>query len=1001
MEIVLVNTAMPFGPDTISKATLGGSETAVLMAAKELKKRGHTVNVFTPLPPQGRPDHIPSGYVDEDGVRYLDIEAYGNFIGNTEVDLLIVCRDPRAIATSSQAKKRVLWMHDIATHTGMAKAFEEMQWTFDEVWTVSEFHRQQVHEVTGYPLHSIVALRNGIVPVEVVKPPFRLDKTLVYAARPERGLANLLREGGIMENLPDYTLKLAFYENTHESMRDFYQWCYSRVQALPNVEAPQPLPQTQMRQWLADATAYIYPTQFEETSCILARECIEQGTPFFTTREGALPETLGDCGLFFEDYANAIWEEGRIDEIPENGSPEWCKLFADFVRCCLETDLPETKTAVENMAERTDLYWDGVAKMMEANAEPAEVNDFSRAYSLVMDGDVVPAKVFLENKGDVLGLNWAEERLLDEIHQFYPFLHAEDDPRYETLAGYYKRFYAFKDHELSTTQETVDIQKHSPRMEQFRQELSKLADGSLVVEYGCGEGHVVVPLAQQFPNLRFVAFDQVQTNVDHVLNDYGSLPNVRAYRASTPHDARICLADELADAVICVEVLEHCERPWEVATGVEDMCKLGGRVIINTPFGPWEPQTFKHKANEYQWRNHIWHFDKDTIREMFRDKPDMMLTCVGQGVLADDGRGIGNYLYSFTADHVPLKALDPIAKALRHNARQTVAAAVIAYNNEDTIRRMLNSLSHTCQIVQIAAGPCTDRTYDVVADWERDNPHVYVNLFDVPRIEAPAEYGGTDERNVGFGFDDARNASTEGLDDITDWTLWIDTDEYLAGNIGVYLRNNCLDAYIIPQHHFTVEPRGGAVQIDRPARLFKNNRGYMANGHIHEHFELPEGGPGHCHMLPNVDIGHTGYVNEEKRRSRFERNFPFLVWEHETDPDRKLHAFLWFRDIVHRMRYANFAGDKEATINFAMEADDWFKKHRKSMANFGAGLPTAMQYIGEVRKVLGKGVEMEVGFKFDDRQAGISGVFLDKEELYAIMDDALDSEFKRRTSRYY
>jgi hypothetical protein len=45
----------------------------------------------------------------------------------------------------------------------MTPAIDQVQFAIDEVWTVSEWHRQQIHEVTGYPLESIVALRNGIV----------------------------------------------------------------------------------------------------------------------------------------------------------------------------------------------------------------------------------------------------------------------------------------------------------------------------------------------------------------------------------------------------------------------------------------------------------------------------------------------------------------------------------------------------------------------------------------------------------------------------------------------------------------------------------------------------------------------------------------------------------------------------------------------------------------------------------------------------------------------
>lgn len=1001
MEIAIVSAAMAFGPETLRYSTVGGSETAGLMAAKEFAKRGHIVNVFTNLPAEGRPDFIRSGEKGDDGVRYLSLENFANFVGNTEIDLLVVLRDPRFVATTNQAKKRVLWMHDVATIRGMKRAFEQMAWTFDEVWAVSEWHKNQIHKATGYPLKNIVALRNGIVPVEVAKPPFRLDKTICYAARPERGLANFITEGGIMEHLSDYTLKLSTYANYPKEMEGFYQWCNHRINALPNVELPEELTQTQMRQRLADVTAYVYPTQFEETSCILARECIEQRTPILTTKEGALPETLGECALYFEDWfsiqcnRNDGWDQLE----PEKGSKDWCALFAEFVRWALESE--EGRHAIDvckvNMDCRSDLYWDGVVDMMLENCDPKEVSKFSRAWSLVQDGDVIPAYHYLLDGIDEN--DWASHNLLSEIERFYPFILEKDNPSYRTLADYYKEFYAFKKHELKTGEEGLRWARSAPRYQMIANVISKLPAGSTVYEYGAGEGHVIVPLAMDFPNINFIAFDQVQQNID-MHGEYGDVPNLQSFRAETPKEAFLLVERKQADAVICVEVLEHCVEPWSVITDVEAMCKEGGKVIITTPIGAWEPQTFAKKKNEYHFRNHIWHLDKNAIRKMYAEKKDIELAAICNGH-TQDGIVIGNYFYTYSADHVAVQSLDPLDKALAARSRQSCVAAIIAYDNADTILRMLNSLDGNVQAVQIALGPCTDRTPEIIDQWQIDHPWIYVNTIDVPKIAAPQRLGGSAPEGQEFGFDDARNKSVEGLYDIFDWVLWIDTDEYLSGNFSQYLRHNCLDGYLIPQHHFTVEPRGGQTQIDRPARLFRASAGYRARGHIHEHFEVPAGGPGHCFMLPNVDIGHTGYVNENVRQDRFARNYPFLAWDHETCSDRKLHPFLWYRDIVHRMRYAMKVQAMDAAVTLAKEGENYYQTHIKDMGNYGAGLPMALAYLAEIRKVLQKGVPLGISFRLDDREAGFEGIFLDTAEVRAIIDLMLEPEFRERTSRYY
>jgi len=982
MEIVIAAGGMPFGPTTLKHKSLGGSETAVIMLAQEIKKRGHLVTVFCELPDEGQPDFHHNGENDETGVRWLHTNNYQEYVQNTQMDLLICSRDPRLVAIPAQAKKKVLYCHDIATHRGLQVALDQMQWTFDEIWAVSKWYAKQIHKVTDFPLKDIKVVPNGIVPVETIPAP-RSETQLVYAARPERGLANLIREGGIMEKLPEYTLKVAMYNHFPDSMRDFYQWCYHRIEQLPNVEMVGSLRQQEMRQLLADSAAYIYPTQFEETSCILARECMSVGTPFLTTRVGALEETLGDCGLYFVS-------------VEEPGSAEWCDEFADWFRKSVTLDF-NTREVRKSMAKRTDLYWDTAAKAALKNAEPKPVKVFSRAWSLVQDGDVIPAYALLtaQDKLDVPSLELARQ-----IETFYPFMLNEDDPNYETLASYYKRFYAFKKPEIMYG---LDYAKETHRYQAIKRGVERdTKPGDLIVEYGCGEGHISGPLAEAFPDRRFIAFDQVQQNVDMVnkfQEDFGTT-NLKAYRADTPDEAGDYLdSNNRPDLVICVEVLEHCVRPWEVATQVESLVKPGGQVIITTPYGAWEPLTFEVKLEEFPWRNHIWHLDKSAARIMFGGKPNMEMISLAGGH-DNGGRSIGNLFYTYKADHEPIKQLDPLKKALAAHSRQTIGVAAICMNDEETILKMLHSLDRQVQFVQFAMGPSTDNTRSMIERFFAEHPHIQYRILDVPKITP--EY--TDDKGVlheGYSFGMARNDSTEGVADWFDWILWMDTDEYLSGSLPHFTRHNSLDAYLVPQHHFTVAPRGAATQVDRPARLFRTGRGYECTGHIHEHFEVPKGGPGRCFQLPNVDLGHTGYKNEDVRKERFNRNFPFLVWDHKVNPERRLGKFLWFRDIIHRMRFYQQGNNMDAALGLAEEAEKYYTENWKFMASFGTGTFQSLEYLSEARKLLNIGMDVEVTLQLDDRQCIMKGRFKNTEEINRVQKQILDSEFKRRESKYF
>jgi glycosyltransferase involved in cell wall biosynthesis len=275
MHVVIAAGGMPFGPRTPELASLGGSETAALMLAKALASRGHLVSMFCNLPRPPAPDACQPGTAP-DGVCYHDLREFGDYVAKTEHDLTIGLRDPQFMGMFCKSKKKVLWAHDIFTKRGMARALDVMGWTFDEIWAVSEWHRKQIHEATGYPLENIVALRNGIVRYDDVTTLYRDKKSIIYASRPERGLDNLIMPGGVMDNLPDYTLTVAMYEHFPEHMRGYYEQIMARMKAMPNVRFVGGKPNHELRRMIADSAAYIYPTQFEETSCILARECIEQ-----------------------------------------------------------------------------------------------------------------------------------------------------------------------------------------------------------------------------------------------------------------------------------------------------------------------------------------------------------------------------------------------------------------------------------------------------------------------------------------------------------------------------------------------------------------------------------------------------------------------------------------------------------------------------------------------------------------------------------------------------
>ncbi|MEE8606704.1 MAG: methyltransferase domain-containing protein [Nitrospiraceae bacterium] len=999
MEIAIVTGGMNFGPKTLDMKSLGGSEQAGLLICKALAVLGHNVTSFSNLPKKGEPDHCESGVLEDD-VRWIDIENYKTYITSTEVDLLVVQRDFRMLNLPHQARKAVLWVHDLATYTWTAEGIQQLGTNFNEIWTVSEFHRQQFHKVTGYPLDRIKATRNGIAEIKTMDMGPR-TKTLLFASRPERGLEHLVKEGGIMDMLKGsgFKLKVCMYANFPQAMEGYYNWLFGIINQRDDCEHMGSLTQKQLRQEMRNSFAYVYCADFEETSCLIARECIEQELPIICNDQGALPETVGKSGIIIKGQA-------KIGVTEPNA-----KTYRKFADAVLK--LEKDKTAYLNVQleqrKRKDLHWDGVAKQWGMWCKPqVKVSLFTRAWSLVQDSDIIPAIALIEAHTGTI--DFATKKLYRELREFYRFLSFGKAPPEWTLKQHYDNYY--KTLERPKTDLVSHDVSRQPRFQGLAETLKGLPDGSKVLDYACGEGSQMICLAKAFPNLDFygidISDDEVECAIRNAKKDGKPVgeSNIKAIWHGTCDDwPEELIKVGLFDAAMANEVLEHVLAPWDLAEKVETMVAQGGRFILTVPQGAWELAGCQLMGHEqFKWRAHCWHIDREALRTMFGRKKNIMLARIPTTVYPDK-RAVGNLVMSYEVDHKPIKRLNPLKKAKQANPRGTIGAAVIAMNAQQSILKMLDSIHEDVQVLQIALGPSTDMTKVMVEGWLEKHPWIYPNWIDVPRIGPPGKY---DEE--GFGFDDARNASVAGLDGITDWTFWIDTDEYLSGNLRKYATRHAFDAMAIHQHHFSCDPRGQPAQIDRPARMYRNGVGFTCMGKVHEHFEKGvNNGPGYCHLIQDVDIGHSGYINEDTRRARFDRNFPLLEWDRKTNPERKLGKFLWFRDIVHRMRYHQEINQPEVAGNLSKEGIEWYEEHRDAMDSFGNGTTHAFAYYGECLKMQGRGLGFDIMIKMTDpskpdagtRNASFGGVADDPDQLKDILDKMVRGEIEKRNSKYW
>src|SRR4030066_432995 len=206
MYIVMHCGGLPFNGQTITESSLGGSETAAYYMAKELTAVGHTVIIFTNSQATGKFDGVKYEWVGEITEHAPLGERFMYYAENTPHDVCIIQRHPRAFERKLASKINLLWLHDLALHRTRAQMQAQL-WNVDKILCVSEWHKEQVAEVYGLPKDFIAVVNNGIdLALFAQEKEFenRLIKgapKLLYSSRPERGLVNLVKVGGIMERL--------------------------------------------------------------------------------------------------------------------------------------------------------------------------------------------------------------------------------------------------------------------------------------------------------------------------------------------------------------------------------------------------------------------------------------------------------------------------------------------------------------------------------------------------------------------------------------------------------------------------------------------------------------------------------------------------------------------------------------------------------------------------------------------------------------------------------
>lgn len=1004
MFIVMHCLGMPFNGETITKQGLGGSETAAYYMAREFAKLGHRVTLFTNIQPEqeGAWDgvkYISAGPVTE----HQPLGARFHFYAlNTPHDVCIIQRHPQAFTFKWASKLNILWLHDLALHRSAMQVRSGM-WNVDIVWTVSEFHKKQVCEVYGLNPEIVKPITNGVdlslfEPHEEIDPIVRrvIDSgengvKLLYSSRPERGLMHHVREGGIMERLwaidKRFHLYVCNYPNVTDQTRDLYEYLYARIETLPNCTSLGHLTKQQLADVMRQCDALVYPTEFEEVSCITAMEAMAAGLPFISSECAALPETCKDSGSILLPL-----KDGQADE--DAFVEELKEFFLDPpVHVLKYPGRPGRELSGLKQSEAANNFsWDRACGRAIATIDETFIELTRNPKAMAKH---------LEQVSDIFALAaYAPSRLVKtpNLERCYNFAFSTDP---EALAKHYAAYYEYeKNRGVNYGPEKLD---GNPRYEHVAGLLCDLPAGAAVLDYGCAHGHYTVNLAKRYPSLRFIGIDIAQSNVDkaRAWADAEGVKNARFYWGAVKPEGYILvqgsieaqLTPDSLDAIIAAEVLEHVPNPQHVADALIKYLKPGGLMIVTTPYGPWEAQGYKEHD---PWRAHLHHFEREDLHEIWGHFPGFKIAAAPSGA-SSEGDVMGSYITSFTRPEdlgddavlLPSLQVNYTRKFATQAPRQTLSVCMIARDAELTLARCLDSIKNIADEIIV----CVDKETE---DGTRDIARRYgARVMDSP---SPLETG----------FDAARNISI--AEATGDWILWIDSDEvlYTEAAVAKYLRHNQFNAYAVPQIHYTVQP-AGILRTDYPCRFFRNGKGIKFFGLVHEHPELDlNAGIGHAQIINDVQIAHTGYSTEEIRRGRFRRNIGLLAKDRAQYPDRKLGKYLWMRDLAQMCQYEHEGNGGIITADMVVRAEQGIKLWEELLADGQTRmLLDGLDFYSTLVKVTGKGfnLNMEFGAALTEGPMAhgtkVAGRFASRKHVNDLFQSLLKERTEVYESRYF
>ena len=229
---------------------------------------------------------------------------------------------PTRVRTLDESKYRILWVHDTCddpeTHHLANQGYEK----FHKIVFVSYYQMHSFIRKYGIPYSKCTVIENGIQPIDISSKEV-YDKfhnplvRMIYTSTPHRGLEILVSVfNEIKDHYPyihlDVFSSFALYGWPERDKQ--YQHLIDTCKNSERIHYFGSQPNEVVRQSLKQANLFVYPSIWEETSCLCLIEAMSAGCVSIHSSLGALPETSLKLNCMYDYDEDIIRHRNRFKE---------------------------------------------------------------------------------------------------------------------------------------------------------------------------------------------------------------------------------------------------------------------------------------------------------------------------------------------------------------------------------------------------------------------------------------------------------------------------------------------------------------------------------------------------------------------------------------------------------------------------------------------------------------------------------------------------------------